>query len=54
MIKKQITMSVPVLEWKAVRIRAAKEKISMASLLSSWIKPHLKELKKEKEYDDIN
>lgn len=43
--RKQISLFVPLSEWKAIRQEAARRRIPMTELCRRWMKPGLDELK---------
>lgn len=43
-LRKQISLFVPLREWKAIRQEAARQRIPMTELCRRWIKPGLEEL----------
>ena len=43
-IQKQISMFVPLSQWKAIRMEAARQKIPMTELCRRWMRPGLKEI----------
>ncbi len=48
-IKKQVTMSVPISDWKLIRMESAKQNTSINRLFRIWIAPHIKKLREEAE-----
>lgn len=42
--RKQISLFLPLSEWKAVRREAARQRIPMTELCRQWLKPNLDEL----------
>ena len=42
--RKQISLFLPLSEWKAVRREAARRRIPMTELCREWLKPYLAEL----------
>jgi hypothetical protein len=43
-IRKQISLFVPVSEWRAIRGEAARRKIPMTELCRQWLRPQLQRL----------
>ena len=43
-LRKQISVFLPLTEWRAIRLEAARLKIPMTELCRRWMKPHLKRL----------
>ena len=43
-IQKQISMFIPLSQWKAIRLEAAKQKIPITELCRRWMKPGLQKL----------
>jgi len=44
--RKQISIFIPLSDWKAIRLEAARKKIPMTELCRRWMKPELTQLKK--------
>lgn len=47
-IQKQISMFIPLSQWKVIRLEAAKQKIPITELCRRWMRPGLSELLTEK------
>ncbi len=45
-LRKQISLFVPLSEWKAIRQEAARQRIPMTELCRRWIKPGLDDLRR--------
>lgn len=45
-LRKQISLFVPLSEWKAIRQEAARQRIPMTELCRRWMKPGLDDLKR--------
>ncbi len=46
-LRKQISIFIPLSDWKAIRMEAARMKIPMTELCRRWMKPKLTKLKKK-------
>jgi hypothetical protein len=46
-IKKTVTLMIPIRQWNAMRLEAANEKTSMASMIRGWIEKPVNELVKK-------
>ncbi len=46
-IKKQLSIFVPISDWKAIRMEAARRHIPMTELCRQWMKPQINQLKIE-------
>jgi hypothetical protein len=44
-LRKQISLFVPLSQWKAIRREAARQRIPMTELCRRWLKPGLDELR---------
>lgn len=47
--KKQLSIFVPLSDWKAIRLEAAKQKIPMTELCRRWLNPEIDRVKKHSE-----
>ncbi|MDZ4684863.1 MAG: hypothetical protein SH850_07195 [Planctomycetaceae bacterium] len=45
--RKQISIFLPVADWKAVRLEAARRRIPMTALCREWLAPGLGQLRRE-------
>jgi len=45
--RKQLSIFVPISEWRAIRAEAARRNIPMTQLCLSWMRPEIKRLKPE-------
>jgi hypothetical protein len=52
-LRKQISLFVPLSEWKAIRQEAARQRIPMTELCRRWMKPGLDGLKRRLDRRDI-
>ncbi len=43
--KKQLSIFVPMSDWKAIRLEAAKQKIPMTELCRRWLRPEISRVK---------
>lgn len=50
-IRKQISLFLPLGEWKAIRQEAARQRIPMTELCRRWMKPGLEELGRHPDRD---
>jgi hypothetical protein len=50
-LRKQISLFVPLSEWKAIRQEAARQRIPMTELCRRWLKPGLDELRRNPDRD---
>lgn len=50
-LRKQISLFVPLSEWKAIRQEAARQRIPMTELCRRWLKPELDELRRHPHRD---
>lgn len=48
-LKKQISIFVPLSDWKAIRYEAARQRIPMTELCRRWMNPELSKLRHVKE-----
>ncbi len=46
-LRKQISIFVPLSDWKAIRHEAARKRIPMTELCRRWMKPEINQLKNE-------
>ncbi len=46
-LRKQISIFVPLSDWKAIRHEAARKRIPMTELCRRWMKPEINQLKDE-------
>ena len=44
-LRKQISIFVPLSDWKAIRLEAARQKIPMTELCRRWMKPDMEKLR---------
>lgn len=47
-MRKQISIFVPISDWKAIRYEAARNRISMTELCRRWMKPELSRLREDR------
>ncbi len=45
--KKQLSIFVPISDWKAIRFEAAKQKIPMTELCRRWLDPEINKVKQQ-------
>jgi hypothetical protein len=45
-IRKQISIFVPVSDWRAIRLEAARRRIPMTELCRQWMRPHVVQLRR--------
>ena len=45
-LRKQISIFVPLSDWKAIRLEAARQRIPMTELCRRWMRAELEELKR--------
>ncbi len=46
-MRKQVSLFLPLSEWKTLRLEAARQKVSMTELCRRWIKPEMDRLHQE-------
>lgn len=46
-LRKQISIFIPLSDWKALRLESARQKIPMTELCRRWLKPELDRLSKQ-------
>lgn len=44
-IRKQISIFVPISDWRAIRLEAARRRIPITELCRQWMRPHVRELR---------
>ncbi len=52
-LRKQISIFIPLSDWKAIRMEAARMKIPMTELCRRWMKADLTELKKRARQKEV-
>jgi len=45
--RKQISLFIPVSEWRALRLEAARQQVPMTELCRRWLKPQMQKLHRE-------
>lgn len=45
-LRKQISIFVPVSDWRAIRLEAARRRIPITELCRQWMRPHVTQLRK--------
>jgi len=45
-IRKQISIFVPVSDWRAIRLEAARQRIPITELCRQWMRPHVAALRR--------
>jgi len=53
-IRKQISIFLPLSDWQAIRLEAARKKIPVTEMCRSWMKPNIAKLKNRKRQNDGN
>lgn len=46
-IRKQVSIFMPISDWKLIRMEAAQRHIAMTALVREWMEPHLKQLRNQ-------
>jgi hypothetical protein len=44
-LRKQISIFVPISDWRAIRLEAARRRIPITELCRQWMRPHVAELR---------
>lgn len=45
-IRKQISIFVPISDWRVIRLEAARRRIPITELCRQWMRPHVAQLRK--------
>ena len=45
-LRKQISIFVPISDWRAIRLEAARRRIPITELCRQWMRPHIAQLRK--------
>jgi hypothetical protein len=53
-IRKQISLFMPLSEWKAIRQEAARRRIPMTELCRRWMKPRLEDLRRNPDREPLD